>query len=205
MDGNKVSNISRFQELVYGEEADIVFVTETWLKDYVENIEILPAGYEIYRRDRITRAGGTLLAFKTTAFESFREITDFTTNDLEVVTVELTTKSKLKLLICCCYRVPEPEVDWFEKFDIFLSELSSRYTNILICGDFKLPKVSWESQENTTGAKEIAFEEQLADYFLTQLNTIPTRGNNFLDLVITSVPNQINDTCVKPSGKRPIH
>ena len=196
VDGNKVSNISRFQELVYGEEADIVFVTEAWLKDYVENIEILPAGYEIYRRDRITRAGGTSLAFKTTAFESFREITDFTTSDLEVVTVELTTKSKLKLLICCCYRVPEPEVDWSGKFDIFLSELSSRYTNILICEDFNLPKVSWESQENTTGAKEIAFEEQLADYFLTQLNTIPTRGNNLLDLVITSVPNQVNDICV---------
>lgn len=141
MDGNKVSNISRFQELVYGEEADIVLVKETWRKDYVENIENLPVGYKIYRNDRITRAGGTLLAFKTTTFES----SDFITNDLEVVTVELTAKSKLKLLFCCCYKVPEPEVDWSDKLDIFLTERSSRYANILICGDFNLPKVSWES------------------------------------------------------------
>lgn len=34
----------------------------------------------------------------------------------------------------------------------------------------------------------------LNDHFLTRLNTIPTRGNNILDLVITSVPDQVNVT-----------
>ena len=73
VDGNKVSNTSHFQELVYGEEAENVFVTETWLKDYVENIEILSTGHVIYRNDGITRGHSTLLAFKTTAFESLHE------------------------------------------------------------------------------------------------------------------------------------
>ena len=34
----------------------------------------------------------------------------------------------------------------------------------------------------------------LNDHFLTRLNTIPKRGNNILDLVITSVPDQVNVT-----------
>ena len=34
----------------------------------------------------------------------------------------------------------------------------------------------------------------LNDHSLTRLNTIPTHGNNILDLVITSVPDQVNVT-----------
>lgn len=34
----------------------------------------------------------------------------------------------------------------------------------------------------------------LNDHFLTQLNTIPKRGNNILDLVITGIPDQVNVT-----------
>jgi hypothetical protein len=32
------------------------------------------------------------------------------------------------------------------------------------------------------------FTEQLNDFFLTQVNTLPTRGNNILDLIIPSLP-----------------
>jgi len=57
---------------------------------------------------------------------------------------------------------------------------------MLICGDFNFPKIHWESPDKTKGADEIAFVEQLGDYYLTQLNTIPTRGKHILDLVIIS-------------------
>ncbi|XP_068739481.1 uncharacterized protein [Montipora capricornis] len=191
------------KELVQSEQADVVWVTETWLTSLVENKEILPSGYVIYRRDRGSHAGGVLLAVKANSFSFCREIADFNDSDLETASVELTTKSKAKRLACCCYRTPTPERDWWDKFNIHLAKCSSRYRNMLIAGDFNFSEVHWESPEITKGVDEGAFVEQLSKFFLTQLNTIPTRGDNFLDLVITSVASQVNDISVlspKESG-----
>ena len=55
-----------------------------------------------------TRAGGVLVAVKTNSFSSCREVTDLQA-ELKVVALEIITKAKLKFLICCCYRTPEPE------------------------------------------------------------------------------------------------
>ena len=191
-DDKQVCNLSRFQQLVYSESADMVWVTETWLTKDIHNTEILPTGYSIYRKDRKTRnGGGVLLAIKSDSFNSSRELVN--SSDLEVTSVEIITHSKLKLLICCCYRPPNAEKIWLDKFNSILADLSSRHDNIIICGDFNFPKVNWQSPAKTFGADEISFTEQLNDFYLTQLNTLATRGVNILDLVISSVPNQINN------------
>lgn len=65
---------------------------------------------------------------------------------------------------------------------------------MLISGDFNLPNIPWESLEITTGANENAFINSLNDHFLLQLNSAATRGNNVLDLVITSIHDQVNIT-----------
>ena len=77
-----------------------------------------------------------------------------------------------------------------------MADLSSRHDNIIICGDFNFPKVNWQSPAKTFGADKISFTEQLNDFYLTQLNTLATRGVTILDLVISSVPNQINNITV---------
>ncbi len=166
----------------------------------IVNAEILPHGYTIYRKDRETRSGGgVLLAVKTNTFISSSELVN-RIPDLEVTSVELITQSKRKLLICCCYRPPNAEHIWFDKFNTILSDLSSRHNNIIICGDFNLPKVNWQSLVDTTGTDEIAFTKQLNDFYLTQLNTLPTRGDDILDLVITSTMNHVeNITKLNPA------
>jgi hypothetical protein len=101
-EGKRTCQLGNFQELVYSEDADIVWVTETWLRDDVGSREILPWGYNIYRKDRKLRGGGVLLAIKSSSFSSYREI-DYNTN-LELVMVELTSNSNMKYLLCCCYK-----------------------------------------------------------------------------------------------------
>ena len=86
---------------------------------------------------------------------------------------------------------PDPDNDtgcWLEKFNIFLDHASETYENMVIGGDLNLSKISWDSLENTSGTKEVAFLEILNDHFLTQLNFILTRHDRVLDLVITNVP-----------------
>ena len=67
-------NLHCFQDLVYPEDLDIVLVNETWLHRDVESSELLHSGYSIFRNDRKKRrAGGVLIAAKTSAFKSFTE------------------------------------------------------------------------------------------------------------------------------------
>ena len=77
---------------------------------------------------------------------------------------------------------------WLEKLNSTLSQVCDRFSNILICGDFNFPKISWDNPERTRGADELKFHSILGDYFLSQIVTLPTRDNNILDLVLTNVP-----------------
>ena len=62
------SNLEFFQNFAYAEESDIVFVSETWLKNDICSLEILNSGYTIFINDRATRGGGVLLVVKSSFF-----------------------------------------------------------------------------------------------------------------------------------------
>ena len=87
--------MTRFQELVYTEDVDLAFVTETCLNKDISNAEILTNDYEIYRQDRGSRTGGVLLTVKSNTFISVHEI-DEEQYELELITVELITNSKTR-------------------------------------------------------------------------------------------------------------
>ena len=166
------------------------------LRDDIDNSEILPWNdYTIYRKDRQTRAGGVLLALKSSSFSSSREIVN--DSDLELVAVEQKTTCNQKYLACCSYKPPQNmNRQWLDEFNLFLANMCSDYTNILICGDFNFPKICWESPEFTVGVDEVQFTELLNDHYLTQVNQIPTRGDHILDLVISSVPENVQNMSV---------
>ena len=189
--GKHICHLTNFQNLVHSEQADVVWVTETWFRDDIDDAEILPWGdYVIYRKDRKTRAGDVLLAVKSSSFSSSREVKLDT--DLEILAVELTSYCNKKFLACCIYKPPQNiNRQWLEEFNLCLAKLCSDYFNILLCGDFTFPRINWNSPEVTTGVDEVQFTELLNDYYLTQVNTFPTRGDHILDLVITSVPGQV--------------
>ena len=68
-------NLHQFQDLVYSEDMDVVCVNKTWLKESIDNSEILKDNYIMLREDRShNRAGGVLIASKNTEFKSIREI-----------------------------------------------------------------------------------------------------------------------------------
>ena len=148
------------------------------------------SGYTIYRKDRESRGGGVLLAVKTDSFKSVREVHQ--NQYLEITSAEITTFSNNRFLFCSCYRPPNADQNWLQNFNNYLNDVCSSYDNIILAGDFNMPRISWNSPEITTGANEKAFLELLNDYFLSQLNNKPTRCNNVLDLVFTNVSNLVN-------------
>ena len=87
--------------------------------------------------------------------------------DLELVCAEMTTICNKKVLFSSIY-VPDPDNDtgcWLEKFNTFLHHASETSENMVIGGDLNLSKISWDSLENTSCTKEVAFLEILNDHF----------------------------------------
>ena len=185
-------NLHRFQDLVYSEVPDIVCVNETWLNDTIANSQILHDGYTMFSSDRThNRAGGVLIAIKNAAFKSVREVPlPDHLRVLEVVSASVTTAQDRKVLFCSFYRPPDSNSGWVYLFNTFLDMVCATFDNMVICGAFDYPKISWESPDSLRGANEEAFVEKLHDHFLTQIQRKPTRGTSVLDLAITSGPDQ---------------
>ena len=174
----------------YSDDLVIVGANETWLSENVYNAEILHSGYCIVRKDRKTRGGGVMLGIKTSVFKQVREIKH--NHDLEIAMAEITTVKDMKMLICSCYRPPNSDKTWCAKFETFLQDVRARHSKIVIAGDFNFPHANWKySRENVIDTKEDSFNKLLNDFFLEQLNSTPTRGENILDLLITNVPDQV--------------
>lgn len=53
--------IRAFQKVVDNNACDIICVSETWLKDFFLDSQILDTGYTILRRDKAKREGGGVL------------------------------------------------------------------------------------------------------------------------------------------------
>ena len=71
--------------------------------------------------------------------------------------------------------------------------ICNNYDNVILAGDFNFRNIDWQSDiDAPTKGTSCEFLEILKDYFLTQVNSDPTRGNNVLDLIITSLPDKVN-------------
>lgn len=199
--GMNISNINCFQDLVYSDDIDIVCVNETWLDKNISNFELLNEDYTIYRKDRISgRAGGVLIAVKNDSFKSVKQYFPVQSDELdqlEIVSAELYTIHDQKILFCSCYRPPNSGSSWVEIFNIYLKQVCDQFDKVIISGDFNMPHLSWDNDSDSSGTYNHPFIDTLNDYFLTQLNKMPTRSNKILDLLITNVPEHVNITDVE--------
>ena len=92
------------------------------------NHELLPIGYNIFRRDREgKRGGGVLLAIKDSIkTDQF----NFTSQSLEIVSVVVNSMSK-NVLVCVCYRPPNAGIEFHQEFERFLKFANeSRYKDM---------------------------------------------------------------------------
>ena len=104
-------------------------MSETWLSDYIFNNEILPAGYTIYRRDRLSRGGGVLIA----VHNSISSWLVSTPADLEVVTVGVQLQHVV--ILSCVYVPPSASVSHMEQLCSYLSSLVVQHSTVVVVGN----------------------------------------------------------------------
>ncbi|KAK4821712.1 hypothetical protein QYF61_027784 [Mycteria americana] len=177
--GNKQEEL---EAIVHQENYDMVAITETWWGD-LHNWSAAMDGYKLFRRDRRGRRGGGVALYVKECLDSLE--LDDGDDRVECLWVRIRGKAnKADIVVGVCYRPPNQDEETDELFYKQLGE-ASRSLALVLVGDFNLPDVCWKY--STAERKESRrFLECVADNFLTQLVSEPTREGTPLDLLFTN-------------------
>ena len=150
------NKLIQFQQLVYSSLPSLVVVTETWLNDYIEDSEILPNGYNIFRLDRSggSRGGGLLLAAREDLSCSIKP--DLRSGG-EIMVCDLKIPGVHKIAVVAAYRPPDDSSSFIPFLSSTLSKVESAgYTHTLLLGDFNFPYIDWQ-MNSSSHVLEISF------------------------------------------------
>ncbi|XP_070212599.1 uncharacterized protein [Littorina saxatilis] len=187
--------------LIMTAKPDVIIGTETWLDPNVRDSEYLPPNYKAIRRDRNRRGGGVLVAAREDL--QVTAVPDFNT-DCEILWTKLCTPGNRALYICAYYRPDVSDKRSMEHLEASLRRGINGMgnANVVIAGDFNLPGLVWPEATVRPGSAYPALHEEFVeltfDLGLEQVVHHPTRGGNFLDLVLTNASDLVPRVEVMP-------
>ena len=175
---------------MYASKFNVFCLTETWLSDLIFDSEVLPHDFILYRKDRLSRGGGVLIAVHVSILSSLLS----SPVDLEVVSVKIGVNHDF--ILCTVYVPPNSSESYLLSLLKYLSDLVCSYNRCINVGDFNFPDICWSSLSGTSSLSN-SFCEFIFDYNLTQHVMEPTHimGN----IVITSAGINIFDLSITPS------
>lgn len=181
-------------QLIDSYKPQIIFGTETWLRKEINTTELFPneLGFEVFRKDREDGHGGVLLAIKKEL--NPQELNIDTNAEATFATIK---SGKNKLTIASVYRTNKTNTrDQMNEIAMGIKSLNKNDI-IWIAGDINLPDIDWKAEkvnghQYPTSINQF-FIESIRDAGLTQINSLPTRGNNILDIFLTNRPNLVID------------
>lgn len=148
----------------------------------IDDDEISPPGYKLYRKDRDSRGGGVAILFKESLHVT--RLPDIPGVEFVLLKVFL---GELNMIIGGFYRPPSADQKFFEAISNFLCSCRGDSSNLILAGDFNMPSIDWNKKfpESLSATAEPLLDIVLY-HDLTQLVLYPTRrqggSSSVLDL-----------------------
>ena len=99
------------------------------------------------------------------------------------------------LLVGVCYHSTSADLEKELALHDVMRKACAACNNVVIFGDFNHRSIDWKRMQ--AGAEGARFLELTQDLFLTQHVHVETRGENILDLILSTEPNMIDAVRVK--------
>ena len=156
---------------------------ESHLDDSYLSSEIFPAGFSVYRKDRIAGGGGVFMGIKHTLV-AVEEPTITTAAEIIWAKISLYNLPSLYNIICSYYRPPQsdlqPILELGESIDMVKRKNLNR--DIIVTGDFNFPSIEWNKGQGTIlpnptyghNLNEV-FLDTIDNHNLEQFVNLPTR------------------------------
>ena len=197
-----VNKTSELYDMLYHTLPDCVLVSESWLQaDICDGLLDPKCIYNVFRKDRVGRRGGGVCAFVNRNHPVLPVTLQDKYSDLELLGIDFVgVKPMLRMFIV--YRPPYYDLNAISYASLLIECLKQYSTNNkyvhLIIGDFNLPQANWDV---LTGPDDNVYNTILS-FFLnngySQIVHFPTRGCNFLDLVLTDVDMMVTNVMSYP-------
>ena len=160
----------------------IIGITESWANIDITDAELGLTGYVMFRKDRIGRRGGGVILYVKESIQAYEIKLEREADCDEAVWCKIVSGNS-KLTIGLVYRSPNINEEDNTKIKNAIKEVSKG--ECIIMGDFNHGHIQWNSLEST-GIEDQQFLCLIQDSFLTQHVLEPTRGENVLDIVLSS-------------------
>ena len=189
-----VNKMAELEILVQDCEPDIIGISETWAHDSINDAELALEGYRIYREDRLDthngRGGGVILYVAEYLSSKIRDDLGEVKKGISVW-CDIYQGSNMAdyLTVGVVYRSPNGDLDENDLVCKLVEKAASGH--VVIMGDFNYPDIEWDFL--TAGNVGKNFLDQVQDSFLFQHVDFPTRGNNILDLVLSSEEGMVSN------------
>ena len=161
------------------------------------NAEFSLKGYQMFRKDREVRRGGGVALYIKQSIQAYEfQINNVVDYD-EAIWCNILIRGA-KLTVGVVYRCPSTS----KEQDVILHNVISHVSrnDCVIMGDFNHADIRWNSLDSCDDGK--AFLILVQDCFLTQHVSEPTRGDNILDLILSTQKEMIDNVrVVEPLGK----
>ena len=192
-----VNKMGELRLMVEDVEPDIIGITETWTRPDMGNAEFSLKGYQMFRKDREVRRGGGVALYIKQSIQAYEfQINNVVDYD-EAIWCNILIRGA-KLTVGVVYRRPSTS----KEQDVILHNVISHVSrnDCVIMGDFNHADIRWNSLDSCDDGK--AFLMLVQYCFLTQHVSEPTRGDNILDLILSTQKEMIDNVrVVEPLGK----
>lgn len=206
---NICSIISKFDEFsitVTLHQPAGILISETWLSSSIPDALVALKGYTLYRADRTySRGGGVCIYLNDTIFAKYKitPLADLVPG-IEILCLKISSGTNEDFHLACVYRPPNSSIDNDIQLFNLIDSYSYELDNLIILGDFNLPRVKWPVREqlNSTDASAL-FIDMFVSSPLSQLISEPTRYRqnqepSTLDLLLTNDASIISDITYSP-------
>ncbi|VDN09132.1 unnamed protein product [Dibothriocephalus latus] len=158
---------------VFDLHLDIIWITETWFSDQIDNREVAIPGFQLFRKDSDNRRVGGLETLIKNGLYVSEKRANLSCPETPWLTVKATGSQILDILTL--YRAPRND----HEADALLLDGLKAFpvrSNTLIVRDFNVPTINWSS--TSADCPESAFDHQPLHttefLLLTQHVTFPT-------------------------------
>jgi hypothetical protein len=175
---------------------EVIAVTETWFNNAVPVGMFGQGVYTEYRRDRSGDPHGGVVLYVSSTIPSDLV---HASNDIELLWVRLYIGG-IVLIVGVYYH---PNVTLTSDVDFLREELGKirllfPTATTLLVGDFNLPDINWELQTSPHSYRQDEYLALFSEFNLSQVVEVPTRGENILDLILTSERYCVNSVRAHP-------
>ncbi|XP_055605325.1 uncharacterized protein LOC129753526 [Uranotaenia lowii] len=195
------TKIDDFFTALHTDFHDVIVLTETWLNEEINSLQLFGQHYSVYRKDRdpLTSGkksgGGVLIAI---ANRLSSESIPLTHNDLEHICVKIAF-SQHSLYIGAVYLSPDISTSEsvigrnLDAFSAIIEQMQC-HDELIIFGDYNQPQLNWKRHDDgscypdpTTSkfsSSSTVLIDRMSTLNLVQINSVSNENKRTLDLVL---------------------